>query len=243
MNNPDANSSMQHYNLPERYPYQIVVPRSSEDVAATVKKAISLDKRLTVRSGGHLFPCQNLQDDEFLVDMKQVNPRSNMTSPRELSILVPGKPSKMRTNFLPHEIASSSRLDTRQQSDSAGSSWLEDKAIVCRVGASLRKGGSRNSRWSPLTAKSGYVMEMRMQTFSGQREAQEWAFLGSKFWARTIPAKKVYHLDWVFSIDNYQSTGHSTPQPSRNRISPNRLLAPHFRTSITQARWILNLQI
>ena len=26
----------------------------------------------------------------------------------------------------------------------------------------------------------------------------------TKFWARTIPAKKVYHLDWVFSIDNYE---------------------------------------
>ena len=109
--------------LPQRYPYQIVVPRCSEDVAATVKKALSLGKRLTVRSGGHLFPCQNLQNDEFLVDMKQVNPLFEYDDPTGMINLVPAKPSKMCTSFLPHETASS-RLDTRQRSDSAGSSWL-----------------------------------------------------------------------------------------------------------------------
>ena len=75
--NPDYEISRRRFfnkGHPNRYPYQIIHPRSTEEVAAAVKHAISLNKHISVRSGGHLFPCQHLQNEEILIDMKLVNP-------------------------------------------------------------------------------------------------------------------------------------------------------------------------
>src|SRR5271170_7064984 len=86
--------------VPDRYPYQIVHPRSSEEVAATVKHAVSLGKHISIRSGGHLFPCQHLQQDEILIDMKNVNARVEFDETTRLINFGPGQTVQEVQQFL-----------------------------------------------------------------------------------------------------------------------------------------------
>ena len=51
-------------------PAVIVVPNTSEDVAAVVRAASSSGLELSVRSGGHSYTCTNLKEGGVHVDMR-----------------------------------------------------------------------------------------------------------------------------------------------------------------------------
>src|SRR5579859_4369566 len=77
--------------IPDRYPHSIIHPRSSPDVSLAIKHAAKLNKHVSIRSGGHLFPLQHLQDNEILIDMKNVNPRVEFDPQTKLINFGPGQ--------------------------------------------------------------------------------------------------------------------------------------------------------
>jgi len=59
-----------------------------------------LDKHISARSGGHLSPCQHLQNDEILIDMKAVNSCFEYDIQTELINFRPGLTFRDAQEFL-----------------------------------------------------------------------------------------------------------------------------------------------
>jgi len=70
------------------YPDWIVVPESTEDVAAIVKITNIHNIHISIRSGGHSFTCQSTKQGGVHLDLRRMN-RIGLASPH-LAILGPG---------------------------------------------------------------------------------------------------------------------------------------------------------
>jgi hypothetical protein len=185
---------------PDRYPHQILHPRSTADVAAAVKHAVSLDKHVSVRSGGHLFPCQHLQDNEILIDMKAVNPRFEYDPETKLINFGPGMTVQDAQDFLtPRNL-----FFPFGHSPTVG---LGGFLLAGGQGYFMQGWGMTADRW---------LVQMEVVTPDGEiricnrNENADlfWAARGggmgffgvvTKFWGWTTRAKKLYHTHWVFS--------------------------------------------
>jgi FAD/FMN-containing dehydrogenase len=190
---------------PDRYPHQIIHPRSSAEVAAAVKHATSLDKHISVRSGGHLFPCQHLQDDEILIDMKNVNAKFEYDSETQLINFGPGLTVRGAQEFL-------TPLQLFFPFGHSPTVGLGGFLLAGGQGYFMQGWGMTADRW---------LIQMEIVTADGEiricnREQNSdlfWAARGggmgffgvvTMFWGRTTRAKKLYNTHWVFSADIYE---------------------------------------
>jgi FAD/FMN-containing dehydrogenase len=191
--------------VPERYPSQIFEPRSTEDVAAIVKHASATGKHISIRSGGHLFPFQHLQQDEILIDMKKVNARFEYDEKTRLINFGPGQMVQEAQRWL-----TARKLF-----------WPFGHAPTVGLGGFIIAGGQGffNPGWG-MTADR-WVVQIEMVTADGEiricniRENPDlfWAARGggmgffavvTKFWGRTTPAKTPYWMKWFFSGKDYE---------------------------------------
>jgi len=192
---------------PDRYPYQIIHPRSTEEVAAAIKHANALDKHVSVRSGGHLFPCQHLQDEEILIDMKLVNPRFEYDPKTQLIDFGPGLTVQDAQDF----------LEPRKLFFPFGHS------PTVGLGGFLLAGGQGYFMQGWGVTADRWLVQMEIVTADGEiricnrNENSDlfWAARGggmgffgvvTKFWGRTARAKKLFHTHWVFSAHIYEET-------------------------------------
>jgi FAD/FMN-containing dehydrogenase len=190
--------------VPERYPSEIVHPRSTEEVAATVKHAASLGKHISIRSGGHLFPFQHLQQDEILIDMKHVNARFEFDEKTRL------------VNFGPGQMVQ----DAQRWLTARNLFFPFGHAPTVGLGGFIIAGGQGffNPGWG-MTADR-WVVQLELVTSDGeiricnakQNADLFWAARGggmgffavvTKFWGRTTPAKTPYWMKWFFSGSQY----------------------------------------
>lgn len=190
--------------VPDRYPYQIVHPRSSEEVAATVKHAVSLGKHISVRSGGHLFPFQHLQQDEILIDMKNVNASFDYDKETGLVNFGPGLTVKEAEQFLtPRKL-----FFPFGHAPTVG---LGGFILVGGQGVFMPGWGVTADRW--ITQLEIVTADGEIRLCNRDENADLfWAARGggmgffgimTKSWARTVVAKKLYVLKWVFKAAEY----------------------------------------
>jgi len=189
---------------PDRYPHQIIHPRSTEEVATAVKYAASLGKHISVRSGGHLFPCQHLQDDEILIDMKAVNPRFEYDTETQLINFGPGLTVQDAQDFLTPR----------------GLFFPFGHSPTVGLGGFLLAGGQGYFMQGWGLTSDRWITQIEMVTADGEiricnrNENADlfWAARGggmgffgvvTKFWGRTSRAKTLYNTHWVFSADKY----------------------------------------
>jgi len=192
--------------VPDRYPYQIIHPRSTEEVAAAVKHAVSLDKHISVRSGGHLFPHQHLQNDEILIDLKGVNNHFEFDEHTRQISFGPGLTAKDAQDFLnPRNL-----FFPFGHSPTVG---LGGFLLAGGQGWFFPGWGLTSDRW---------ITQLEIVTANGEIKICNryenadifWAARGAgmgffaivtRFWGHTAPAKKLYMLQWVFSGSKYHS--------------------------------------
>ena len=190
--------------VPDRYPYQIIHPRSTEQVAQAVKHAASLGKHISVRSGGHLFPHQHLQDNEILIDMKEVNPRFEYDEKTKQINFGPGQTSMDCQKFL----TENNLFFPFGHSPTVGLGGF----LLCGGQGWFFPGwGLTSDRW---------ITQLEVVTSDGQIRICNrvensdifWAARGAgmgffgivtKFWGRTTPAKQLYMTSWTFSGSLY----------------------------------------
>jgi hypothetical protein len=190
--------------VPDRYPSQIIHPRSAQEVAEAVKFAKSNGKHISVRSGGHLFPCQHLGHNEILIDMKNVNARFELDEKTRIINFGPG--------------------NTVQDAQT----WLVSKklffptghAATVGLGGFLIAGGQGyfNPGWGMTSDR--WIVQIELVTAAGEiricnvKENADlfWAARGggmgffaivTKFWGRTTPAKTPYWQKWFFHGKDY----------------------------------------
>lgn len=190
---------------PDRYPHQIIHPRSTAEVAEAVKHAAALGKHISVRSGGHLFPCQHLQDDEILIDLKAVNHRFEYDQETKLINFGPGLTVREAQQYLTPK-------NLFFPFGHAPTVGLGGFLIAGGQGWFMQGWGMTADRW---------LMQMEIVTADGQilicnrNENADlfWAARGggmgffgivTKFWGRTTKAKTLYHTSWVFSANQYE---------------------------------------
>ena len=206
--NPDYEISRRRFfnkGHPNRYPYQIIHPRSTEEVAAAVKHAISLNKHISVRSGGHLFPCQHLQNEEILIDMKLVNPGFEYDGTTKLISFGPGNTVQ----------------DAQEYLTSRGLFFPFGHSPTVGLGGFLLCGGQGYFMQGWGFTADRWLIQMEIVTADGevlicsrsQNSDLFWAARGggmgffgivTKFWGRTMRAKKLYNTHWVFSARIYE---------------------------------------
>lgn len=190
---------------PNHFPHQILHPRSTEEVAAAVKHAISLDKHISVRSGGHLFPCQHLQNDEILIDMKAVNSRFEYDPETELINFGPGQTVQDAQEFLtPRNL-----FFPFGHSPTVG---LGGFLLAGGQGYFMQGWGMTADRW--LVQLEIVTAEGEIRICNREENADLfWAARGggmgffgvvTKFWGRTMRAKQLFHTHWVFSGAHYE---------------------------------------
>jgi hypothetical protein len=190
--------------VPDRYPSQIIHPRSAQEVAEAVKFAKANGKHISVRSGGHLFPCQHLGHNEILIDMKNVNARFELDEKTRIINFGPG--------------------NTVQDAQT----WLVSKklffptghAATVGLGGFLIAGGQGyfNPGWGMTSDR--WIVQIELVTADGEiricnvNENADlfWAARGggmgffaivTKFWGRTTPAKTPYWQKWFFHGKDY----------------------------------------
>lgn len=192
--------------IPGRYPYQIIHPRSTEEVAAAIKHAVSLDKHISVRSGGHLFAHQHLQDDEILIDMKGVNNRFEFDEQTCQINFGPGLTAKDAQDFLnPRNL-----FFPFGHSPTVG---LGGFLLAGGQGWFFPGWGLTSDRWITqleIVTADGEIKICNRYENSDLFWAARGAGMGffaivTRFWGRTAPAKKLYMLQWVFSGSKYHS--------------------------------------
>jgi len=192
---------------PDRYPHEIIHPRSTEEVAAAVKHAASLGKHISIRSGGHLFPCQHLQNDEILIDMKGVNPRFEYDPETQLINFGTGLTVQ----------------DAQEYLTPRGLFFPFGHAPTVGLGGFLLAGGQGYFMQGWGLTSDRWIVQIEMVTADGEiricnrNENADlfWAARGggmgffgvvTKFWGRTARAKTLYNTHWVFSAEKYDET-------------------------------------
>ncbi|KAH7412554.1 hypothetical protein BKA64DRAFT_702679 [Cadophora sp. MPI-SDFR-AT-0126] len=186
--------------VPDRYPAEVLVPSSAEDVAAAMKRASKAGIQVGVRSGGHQWAASSLIQNGILLDMQNVNHEINYDASAETIIFGPScngfEMSKAMLDvgrFFPHGHTGSVSL-----------------------GGFLAAGGQGwFFRGWGLTCES-WILQIEVVTANGdilicnkeQNPDLFWAARGSgqgffavvtKYWGRTIPARQLYQSRLVFN--------------------------------------------
>jgi FAD binding domain len=194
---------------PDRYPFQILHPQSAADVAAAVKYANSLNKHISVRSGGHLFPCQHLQDDEILIDLKGVNPRFEYDPETTFINFGPGQTVEQAQDY----------LTPRGLFFPFGHSptvALGGFLLCSGQGYFMQGWGMTADRWlvqlEVVTADGEIRICNRKENtdlfFAARGGGMGFFAIVTKFWGRTSRARKLYDSNWVFKGEQYYEAFH-----------------------------------
>ncbi|KAI9047869.1 hypothetical protein LZ554_007671 [Drepanopeziza brunnea f. sp. 'monogermtubi'] len=185
--------------VPNRYPDEILIPSSAEDVAAAMKKASQAGKKVGVRSGGHQWTASGMLQDGILLDMQNVNHEIIYDASTETITFGP----------------SCNGLEMSKAMLDLGRFFPHGHTGTVSLGGFLAAGGQGwFFRGWGLTCES-WILQIEVVTANGDilicnREQNAdlfWAARGSgqgffavvtKYWGRTIPARQLYQAQLVF---------------------------------------------
>jgi FAD/FMN-containing dehydrogenase len=182
-------------------PAEIHLPTSTAEVVQAINKAKAKGLKVGVRSGGHLFPACSLLEGGMLIDTRNLNRNTEYDINTKQLSFGPGNTSQELQQYL----SSIERFLPFGHSPTVG------------VGGFLLAGGQGwFFRGWGLTS-STWITQIEIVTSSGhtilasktQNPDIFWAIPGSgqgffgvitRFWAKTIPARKVFWSNIVFDV-------------------------------------------
>lgn len=197
-NNPTAGA-------PDRYPVEIHVPRTTEDIAKALRRAADLKTIVGVRSGGHLFSLGALVQDGILVDTSCLNRQIDYDEETQEICFGPA----VRVEELSDKLAAVGRFFPHGHAPTVGSAGF---LMAGGQGWFVRGWGATCQTW--ITKIQVVVPDGRVVTAS-KTENQDlfWAARGSglaffgvitKFWGRTIRASTLWERTFSFELrDKY----------------------------------------
>jgi hypothetical protein len=131
--------------VPDRKRAEIVVPKTTAEVADALKRAKRLGLKVGVQSGGHHFPCGSLKDGGLLLDLKDLNRNFEYDSVTKFISLVLAIQSKMYLPLSDH-ISASCLTAIRVQSVLVGFTWPAVKVALSEAGDIPAIDGLLNSK-------------------------------------------------------------------------------------------------
>lgn len=198
-NNPTAGA-------PDRYPREIHVPSTPDDVAKALRRAADLRTTVGVRSGGHLFSLGALVQDGILVDTACLNRQIDYDAQTQEISFGPA----VRVEELSAKLATIGRFFPHGHAPTVGSAGF---LMAGGQGWFVRGWGATCQTW--ITKIEVVVPDGRVVTAS-KTENQDlfWAARGSglaffgvvtKFWGRTIRASTLWERTFSFELrDKYR---------------------------------------
>lgn len=191
---------------PDRYPQEIHIPRTPQDVAAALRKAASLGVHVGIRSSGHIFGLGALVQDGIMIDTINLNRGIQYDSAtHEISFgpsvrveEVAGKLKEIK-RFFPHGHAPT--VGAGGFLLAGGQGWF------------VRGWGATAQSW--ITKIEIVVPDGRVLIASRTENTDLfWAARGSglgffgvvtRFWGRTIPASTLWERNFTFVVgDKYE---------------------------------------
>jgi len=214
-NNPSADT-------PARYPREIHVVKSAEDVSAALRRAAELGVCVGVRSSGHIMNVPSLIDDGILIDTVELN-RGLDYEPQ--SKVISFGPS-VRVEEVAEGLAKIGRFFPHGHAPTVGAGGF---LLAGGQGWFVRGWGATNQTW--IVKMEIVVPDGRIVIASPTENRDLWwaargsglAFFGvvTRFWCRTITTSLMWERTFKFEIntDNYETlmtwaieSGRSTPK-------------------------------
>ncbi|HEV7580729.1 MAG TPA: FAD-dependent oxidoreductase, partial [Mycobacterium sp.] len=85
--------------VPERYPDVIVQAVDTDDIVSSLRYAKAHDHKVNIRSGGHSWAANHLQDGALLLDVHRID-HANIDAEKGIAVVGPGKGGSVLTSEL-----------------------------------------------------------------------------------------------------------------------------------------------
>ena len=187
--------------VPPLHPASIICPKSVSDVVSAIQLANTAHLPIGVRSGGHSFPCASLYQDGLLIDTRDLNRGVEYDEATGTTAFGPAVTVREMSEamlkvgrFFPHGHAPTVGMGGFCLA--GGQGWF------------MRGWGCTAETW--LTKMEVVMPSGDVVVVSEDENADVWwaargsgqAFFGvvTKFWGRTIPARKLFHRTRVFVV-------------------------------------------
>ncbi|SPO05415.1 related to 6-hydroxy-D-nicotine oxidase [Cephalotrichum gorgonifer] len=199
-NNPSAAT-------PDRYPQEIHIPESPEDVAAALLKAAELGVHVGIRSSGHIFGLGALIQDGIMIDTTSLNRQVDYDVATQEVSFGPA----VRVEEVADKLAEIKRFFPHGHSPTVAAGGF---LLAGGQGWFVRGWGATAQSW--ITKMEIVVPDGRVLTAS-RTENQDlfWAARGSglgffgvvtRFWSRTIPASTLWERNFTFEVGTKYET-------------------------------------
>jgi FAD/FMN-containing dehydrogenase len=198
-NNPTADT-------PKRYPREIHVVETAEDVAAALKRATELGVNVGIRSSGHIMNLPNLHDDGILIDTVNLNRGVEYNKKTHEIFFGPS----VRVEELEEALRKVNRFFPHGHAPTVGSGGY---LLAGGQGWFVRGWGATNQTWInkiEIVVPDGRTLvasaEENEDLFWAARGAGL-AFFGviTRFWCRTIKTSTMWERTFKFDIrDSYE---------------------------------------
>ncbi|KAK7214369.1 hypothetical protein V2G26_002372 [Clonostachys chloroleuca] len=213
-NNPSAAT-------PERYPHEIHVVETTEDVSKAIKRASELGVSIGVRSSGHIFSLGAIVDDGIMIDTTNLNREAVYDRTTQEIHFGPA----VRVEEISAKLASVKRFFPHGHAPTVAAGGF---LLAGGQGWFVRGWGATSQTW--ITKMEIVVPDGRVVTASRTENRDLfWAARGSglaffgvvtKFWARTMRASNLWDRSLTFELgDKYEElmtwafeSGNKTPQ-------------------------------
>jgi FAD/FMN-containing dehydrogenase len=214
-NNPSADT-------PSRYPLEIHVVQTAEEIAAALKRATDLTCNVGIRSSGHIMHMPCLIQDGILIDTVNLN---RMIDYNPLTHEISFGPS-VRVEELASKLVGLNRFFPHGHAPTVGAGGF---LLAGGQGWFVRGWGATNQTW--INKIEMVMPDGRFVTASPTENRDLWwaargsgmGFFGviTKFYCRTMKASKMWERIFKFEInsDNYETLmtwaierGHDTPK-------------------------------
>ncbi|KAJ9642673.1 hypothetical protein H2204_002321 [Knufia peltigerae] len=198
-NNPTAAT-------PERYPREIHIVTSPEEVSIALKRAVDLNTNVGIRSSGHIMNMGNLIQDGILIDTVNLN-RHVEYNPKTHEICFG---PAVRTEELSKKLAEIKRFFPHGHAPTVGAAGF---LLAGGQGWFLRGWGATNQTW---INKMEIVVPDGRTVIASPTENEDlwWAARGSglgffgvvtRFWCRTMPVSTMWERIFKFELgDKYE---------------------------------------
>lgn len=195
-NNPTADT-------PERYPREIHIVTSPEEVATALKRATDLNTQVGIRSSGHIMNMGNLIQDGILIDTVNLNRYVDYDPATHEICFGPA----CRTEELSAKLADVKRFFPHGHAPTVGAAGF---LLAGGQGWFLRGWGATNQTW--INKMEIVVPDGRTVIASPTENVDLWwaargsglGFFGvvTRFWCRTIPASTMWERIFKFELGN-----------------------------------------
>lgn len=194
--------------IPETSPSEIVYPHTTADVVKALEAAGKSGTKVGVRSGGHSFPCASLRQDGLLIDTSNLNRTIDYDATTETISFGPANTSQ---EFC-QPLADAGRFFPFGHHPTVGAGGF---LLAGGQGWFMRGWGCTSDTWITrleVVLPDGRVLiasqDQNQDIFWAARGAGQ-GFFGvvTRFWARTIPARKLHDALLMFDCppDKFKS--------------------------------------